>query len=167
MQLDKEKIIKALECCTCLGENENCPNCKYNTEYLKGSSLLIDALAHIKELTEELVKCYTDKAKLTEENAYLKHIELEAMRGAANSYKIHNEKLTEENERLRYNNLVFAQGVEKVAANYYNLGCTDTVRKMQSEIKERCIKGGIFPAFVASTIDEIAKEMLEENNGQD
>ena len=37
----------------------------------------------------------------------------------------------------------------------------DTVRKMHSEIKERCIKGGIYPAFVASTIDQIAKEMVE------
>lgn len=38
----------------------------------------------------------------------------------------------------------------------------DTVRKMQSEIKERCIKGGIYPAFVARTVDQIAKEMVEE-----
>lgn len=37
----------------------------------------------------------------------------------------------------------------------------DTVRKMHSEIKKRCIKGGIYPAFVASTIDQIQKEMLE------
>ena len=41
----------------------------------------------------------------------------------------------------------------------------DTVRKMHSEIKKRCIKGGIYPAFVASTIDQIAKEMLEGENG--
>ena len=39
----------------------------------------------------------------------------------------------------------------------------DTVRKMQERIKEHCIKGGIYPAFVASTIDQIAKEMLEDN----
>jgi hypothetical protein len=37
----------------------------------------------------------------------------------------------------------------------------DTVRKMHTQIKERCIKGGIYPAFVARTIDQIAKEMLE------
>jgi hypothetical protein len=37
----------------------------------------------------------------------------------------------------------------------------NTVRKMHSEIKERCIKGGIYPAFVANVIDQIAKEMLE------
>lgn len=38
----------------------------------------------------------------------------------------------------------------------------DTVREMHSEIKERCIKGGIYPAFVARTIDQIAKEMIGE-----
>lgn len=37
-----------------------------------------------------------------------------------------------------------------------------TVKKMHSEIKDRCIKGGIYPAFVATTIDQIAKEMIEE-----
>lgn len=37
---------------------------------------------------------------------------------------------------------------------------TDTVRKMQAEIEARCIKGGIYPAFVKSTIDQIAEEML-------
>ena len=37
----------------------------------------------------------------------------------------------------------------------------DTVRNMHSEIKKRCIEGGIYPAFVASAIDQIAKEMLE------
>lgn len=41
----------------------------------------------------------------------------------------------------------------------------DTVRKMQKLIKERCIKGGIYPAFVKSTIDQIAKEMIGEENG--
>ena len=40
----------------------------------------------------------------------------------------------------------------------------DTVRKMQSEIEARCIKGGIYPAFVASTIDQIANELMEGKN---
>ena len=38
----------------------------------------------------------------------------------------------------------------------------DTVNKMYIEIKERCFKGGIYPAFVARTIAEVAKELLEE-----
>lgn len=47
------KIIKALECCVHIGENENCNKCKYNQEYLHGSSLLMDALALIKRLQKE------------------------------------------------------------------------------------------------------------------
>lgn len=81
-------------------------------------------------------------------------------------------ELTEENERLK-NSINFqvvmpddkmeeikAECLERVELDVKECRA-DTVRKMQSEIKERCIKGGIFPAFVASTIDEIAKEMLE------
>lgn len=46
--------------------------------------------------------------------------------------------------------------------NGYKKGTMDTVRKMQSEIKERCIKSGIYPVIVARTIDQVAKEMLTE-----
>lgn len=40
-------------------------------------------------------------ASLTKENAVLKHIELEAMRGVANNYKELYKKCSEENERLK------------------------------------------------------------------
>lgn len=43
----------------------------------------------------------------------------------------------------------------------------ETVRKMQEAIKERCIKGGIYPAFVASTIDKVSREMLEGGDSDD
>ena len=98
------------------------------------------------------------------------------------------EELTEENERLRaevnrLDALSDEMGVdidvklktifeledklkaEKADVMYFKDQIrADTVRKMHSEIKERCIKGGIYPAFVASTIDRIAKEMLEGAN---
>ena len=34
---------------------------------------------------------------------------------------------------------------------------TDTVRKMQEMIRERCIKVGIYPAIVARIVDEVVK----------
>ena len=72
-------------------------------------------------------------------------------------------ELTEENERLRGFNS--AKCEDCAGCTSWKCDCAnieaDTVRKMHSEIKERCIKGGIYPAFVASTIDQIAKEMLE------
>ena len=36
------------------------------------------------------------------------------------------------------------------------------VRKMRTLIKERCIAGGIYPAFVARVVDEAAEEVLME-----
>jgi hypothetical protein len=59
-------------------------------------------------------------------------------------------ELTEENE--------MAKQIAMVKA--------DTVQKMHDMIKERCVEGGIYPAFVARTIDNVAKEMLEEGNGK-
>lgn len=72
-------------------------------------------------------------------------------------------ELAEENKRLRADNEIKSQKRANIfeIANAFERGRTDGVREMHSEIKERCIKGGIYPAFVASTIDQIAKEMVE------
>lgn len=85
-------------------------------------------------------------------------------------------ELTEENERLRaeresVNKEAFRKWkkiADETADRFEGLYqdakkalVADTVRKMQSEIERRCIKGGIYPAFVASTIKQITKEMLE------
>lgn len=48
--------------------------------------------------------------------------------------------------------------------NGYEQGKADTARKIHSEITTRCIKGGIYPAFVASIVTQVAKEILEANN---
>ena len=47
------------------------------------------------------------------------------------------------------------------AVSLVKLTRANTVREMQAEIINRCLKGGIYPAFVATTIDKIAKEMIE------
>ena len=38
----------------------------------------------------------------------------------------------------------------------------DTVHKMQSMIKEECIAGGIWPAFVARVVENVGKKLLED-----
>jgi hypothetical protein len=80
-----------------------------------------------------------------------------------------NKRLTEENERLSaYNeNLIktnthLSNHLLDEVEQAKDLAISDTVRKMHSEIEKRCIKGGIYPAFVKSTIDQIAKEMVGE-----
>lgn len=46
--------------------------------------------------------------------------------------------------------------------NGYKQGAADAVRKMHDEIKRRLLKGGIYPAFVACVIDNVAREMEEQ-----
>ena len=41
----------------------------------------------------------------------------------------------------------------------------DTVHKMQAMIKEECIAGGIYPAFVARVVENVGEKLLEENDG--
>lgn len=72
-------------------------------------------------------------------------------------------KLTEENERLSKEVDRLSQVVlnhEGITEMEVEEAIADTVRKMQTEIEARCIKGGIYPAFVKSTIEKVAEEMI-------
>lgn len=40
-----------------------------------------------------------------------------------------------------------------------------TIQKMQTMIKEECLAGGIYPAFVARVVENAGKRLLEENDG--
>lgn len=129
MELKREEIVKALECCT----NCNCDVCPYVPEQgtHKGTigcndELMINAISLINELTEE--------------NERLKK------RLKATNYMITPDGRIE-----------MIPTVESVRA--------DTVREMQTKIEARCIKGGIYPAFVRSTIEQIARELIGGNNG--
>lgn len=116
---------------------KECENGYEGTLHLE-SCKLHDAEEKVKELTEENDKLHascTELARVQEENERLERI--------CESYT-----------------LQYGTAADKEV--FLKKERADTVRKMLSEIKERCIKGGIYPAFVASTIDQIAKEMLEE-----
>jgi hypothetical protein len=86
--------------------------------------------------------------ELVEENERL-HIELLAMRCAANSYKTHCEKLSEEILNA------FERGQKQAQV--------DTVRKMHQEIKDRAFNPNNKFDFIYDEIGQIAKEFLEEN----
>lgn len=53
---------------------------------------------------------------------------------------------------------------ETAYKNGYKQGQTDTVQRMRDTIKERCFKGGIYPMFVASVVENVARELIEEAN---
>ena len=142
--MEHNEIIKAWECCLtpkacgC----DDCPlgkdgsiNCKW--------LLLLRSLSLIKELTEENERLRAERDVLD--------ITVKDLRGRNKGLQRANESLAKDIAQLE------AELCECVQIK------ADTVRKMHSEIEKRCIKGGIYPAFVKSTIDQIAKEMPNEN----
>lgn len=180
--MERTEIIKALECCSKIAFcGAKCP---YFEEGGCVRKLTGAALSLIKELTEENEELVKDLAEEIEENNRLTtendkiitdrfgiSIELDAMRGAANSYKMHNEKLTEENERLRNDrgalcsHIVYTETEKRIII-------ADTVREMQEKIKDYYDRPCYQPTkkhpvrhtdvqFMLSVIDQIAKEMVE------
>lgn len=144
--MEREQIIKALEYCNNPNRDPYCPqsDCPYGDVGSCEQLLRCHALTLIKELTEErkgLENLIYEMSKI--ENRMSETIE----------------ELTEENERLR-NSSIDYRNIPEIKAKER----ADTVRKMQSEIEARCIKGGIYPAFIKRTIDQIAKEMIGEKN---
>lgn len=146
--MERTEIIKALECCTTL---DGCEKCPYYNKASCGANLRRDALALIKELTEE-------NEKLT--------INM-------NAYGLTAKRLAEENERLKQLNESYAEleqgcyvtGVKKIKA--------DTVREMQELIfkfysspryqptKEHPVKHTDIQ-YMFIIIERIAKEILGE-----
>lgn len=61
--MDRNKVIKGLEICMRVMDNENCPNqCPYRKDICYGTAgLMADALALIKEQHKELVKLQRNK----------------------------------------------------------------------------------------------------------
>lgn len=128
MKLNREQIIKALEChangCKC----SQCPMPKRTKEHHSCWTELSQAiLALFKEITEENESLHASCTELTQCCT-----KLEAL------YKIE------------------CKRVDTVKA--------DTVRRMQSDIQEACLKGGIWPAFVAGVVKGVGEKILEENN---
>ena len=65
-------------------------------------------------------------------------------------------ELTDENE-------VFRRELKDYFKNAWTRE-SDLVHKMQSMIKEECIAGGIWPAFVARVVENVGKKLLEGKN---
>lgn len=167
-ELKPEEVMKALECCK--GGGNACLDCIYFYKSVDTSCapfLIKDALAllrekdaliadYIRQIAEmqRKIACKDDLITFLEKHKKAeadKDAEIERLKNRIICQVIlPDEKLEEiKNECL-----------ERVELDIKEIKA-DTVRKMQSEIKERCIKGGIYPAFVKNTIDQIAKEMLE------
>ena len=80
MELNRDKIIKALECCIHSDSEENyCINCPYYAEKYCAAKISTDALALIKELTEEKydIECSYNALRRDNERLHATCTELE------------------------------------------------------------------------------------------
>ena len=142
MELNREQIAKALECCQIRHINKACDDCYYHRwlDPICRGVLCEDALALIKELTEENERLKKDVADLQDE---LK-CEKETNAHLCSQYMSEN--------HLRHQ-------AEEMLANGMSVVRADTVREMTARIKE------YFPYDADSglyvVLDQIAKELLE------
>lgn len=175
--MEREQIIKALECCT-RGRKSNedipCLECPYNECNIVGGTserqtsgtcqgwLMKDALALIKELTEK-VEAYRQ--------------ELGKVRVALNNANVDNKRLTEENERWRAEcenqSVLWRQHFESVyqttKETIKETIKSNTVREFAERLKYTlCINNEENTEFfdysyTLETIDEVANKILNKN----
>jgi hypothetical protein len=138
--MEREQIMKALEChangCKCT----QCPMPKITKEHHScWTALSQGALTFINELTEENEKL---------------NIDLKAMRCAANSYKIHCDKLSEEILNA------FERG-QKQATSHTVAKVRDRLRDM-SEFNLNADNGTLYYIDLQAWMEEIESDILKE-----
>ena len=150
MELKKrEEIIKALECCGVSSELRVCTaDCPYFSIPLEdvdncNDVLARDALALIKELTEDVQRVSEQCGNIIVE---CDERDVERLKQVA--------ELAQCCTKLETLYKIERKRVDTIKA--------DTVHKMQSMIKEECIAGGIYPAFVARVVERVGNKLLED-----
>lgn len=150
MELNSEQILKALECCTGLDGTNYCDNCPYFSEKSHDcTQMLSDALALIKELTDEYETLHGTYTELTR--------------------KV--EELTVENNKLRAEVSIKRMFLD-VAVGGIKRERIYTVREIIATIKEKAENCGLYVVdrnepidtiyqISKTQLDQIAQEMLE------
>ena len=97
-------------------------------------------------------------------------VELQAMRGAASSYKMHYEKAKAEIERLKEENIIFSQKRANIfeIISAYDRGKTEAIKEFAERLKLR-FSGNLYcnGGTVVRAVDKIIKEMTQEGGGAD
>ena len=72
-------------------------------------------------------------------------------------------RLQAENERLKKEKDEYAYLYDKHINTAFSHIKSEAVKKFANEFKSRCIKGGIYPAFVNRQLENVKKEMVGED----
>lgn len=155
--MEKEQIIKALECCS----GSDCRRCPYFGHITCISLMRKDSIALIKQQDEQIFQL---ENRLKEcENGYegTLHLERNKLHDAEERVK----ELTEENKMLeaeiQLRNMLISD-----ASNRIEEIRTNTVREMQEKAKAEAYVPkpyGMSKVVDVGTIDHIADEILNEN----
>ena len=144
MELNREQIIKALECCA--SEEYICTQCpideKIKDDCECGKVVARNVLSLVKELTEENERLRAEANKLdalcdelgVDIDVKLKHI-----------YELEDKLKAEKADVMYFKDQIRA----------------DTVKKMQERLNKECLIDRGYEVLLEGTIDQIAKEMLE------
>lgn len=162
MKLNREQIVKALECCYMqeLGHDENCQECPYAAQYVHCAEQLgKDALALIRDLTESLDRVQKQCGEIIGE---CDERDAERLKQIA--------KLTEENERLGgvglpdYSTYIRSSDAKTAITAYIG---EQTVSKYASQVECKAARNGaegalneldyIAPAQVSCVADTVRK----------
>ena len=148
------EIMKALEyCCKITNCEEKCD--RKNDCILLHMHEIIDLISRKNEEIENL------------------NIELQAMRGAANSYKMHYDNAQAELGRLQKENSILSHNADTAFQDGLNEAQELYQEQIKSEIKRqaisdfveafegRCISGGIYPAFIKNQLYAVKGDMTE------
>ena len=105
-----EQIIKALECCA-TDDGDDCFQCPYgNIVYKSGNGGCVNRCR--KDVLDLINR---QKAEIERLN-----VELKAMRGTANSYKLDNERLLQKLQQARVEAIQLKEIIENTLSNYRN-----------------------------------------------
>ena len=134
--------------------------------------VLKDALSLIKELTEECKKIGIENFDLICELSRIKEDTVQKMKDRLINYESYDngggnyvvsvddirtvaeEILSQSNSQLKPIRAFTKEEVERVAND--SKAIIEAIQTMHSEIEARCIKGGIYPAFVKNVVNQVA-----------
>ncbi|MEE1239285.1 MAG: hypothetical protein UHO61_05115 [Acutalibacteraceae bacterium] len=161
-KLTDSEIKKALECCS----KKNCKQCPNFSEDIECSEKLIN-------LTLDLI---------TRQQAELENlkVELQSMRGAANSLKMHYEEAQAQIERLKKTEIEIDDFCRRLCRmrmlngnaiasyedlqNYIQQEKSEAVKEFAARLKEKRKKAITCEVVIVDDIDNLAKEMVGDDN---
>ena len=165
-----DEIIKALELCSKLDLSfEECDKCPYKGECgTKDGNMPADALALINRQKREIERLNTVHADMTESLRLAAEankdmsVELDAMRGAANSYKMHYEETERKYKTAVAEREANVEGFIETLKTIKAEAIKEFAKKIKTDAERICDDNYIEGALI-KYVDTLVEEMTEES----